>query len=311
MTGDLIDVVTDYAGFGFTAIVGPDTAVLLAMDPGGDFVTELWTLVRKGATWDDVIGVLLRGSIVALPAMGLVHREGEATTVLLRGAMTATVMTRGSAPEVMNGARVTTWTERPFENVTSIEFAGNSVGESSPIAETRLPLASGVVRAAVVRRSWAPDVLAPPTIAGAGTRTPAAVLNAPPPAAADWPATAEPALIVEPHTAIEPPNAVQAPAADMAAPADQPLGDHDHRTQPSDRPRAPRIPAERPSGRVSAVRCAVGHLNPPIAQRCRVCDVVLADDVVPIEIDQPPVGRLRLMPDGPVFPLRGRVLVGR
>ncbi len=303
---------TDYAGFGMTAIVGPDTAILLAMEPNSDFVNELWGLVQRAAIWDDVIGVLLRGSIVALPAMGLVHRDGDATTVLLRGAMNATVTTRGAAPEVMNGARVTTWTERPFEDVTSVEFSGDPVAES----EARLPVSIGVVRAGIVRRFWgsapAPSTVARSTVAGEpapGTQAaPAPAADGAPNATAGgtastatdagWPALAP--LMAEPN------------ADSAAAPAAVELGDHDHRTQPSQRPRPPRPPTDRSAApRISAVTCANGHLNPPIAERCRICDLVIADDQVPVEIDQPPVGQLRVLPGGPAIPLRGRVLVGR
>ncbi len=279
---------TDYAGTGMTAIAGPDTVVLLAMEPVADFVNELWALIGAGASWDDVIGVLLRGSIVALPAMGLVHREEDATTVLLRGAMTATVHTGTGSPEVMSGARVTTWTERPFEGVTSVEFSGGVVADS----EVRLPLAAGVVRAGSIRRSWV-DV---PEPRDAGAAEPSGV------------------------------------AAGAAEPSGTPaqLGDHDHRTRPSERPRTPRPPlnpvadggpdggagagvrpAERAAARASAVRCPNGHLNPPIAERCRVCDQVVADDQVPIEVGQPPVGRLRQVATGSTIALHGRVLVGR
>jgi hypothetical protein len=282
MTSGRPPVTTGYAGFGYTAVAGPDTVVLLAMDPAADFVAELWALVSDGASWDDVIGVLLRGGIVALPAMGLVHRDGESTTVLLRGAMTATVSTSGSAPEVMNGARVTTWTERPFEGVTSVEFAGNPVADS----EGRLPLAAGVVRAAVVRRNWGPTSATPPLPA-----EPEQLPVAPSP-----PVALPPVVVSTPGP----------PAEDPAA-----LGDHDHRTRPSERPRSPRAQPERTANRVSAVRCPDGHLNPPIAERCRICDAILADDQIPVEIEQPPVGHLRMVPNGPVFPLRGRVLVGR
>jgi hypothetical protein len=97
-----------------------------------------------------------------------------------------------------------------------------------------------------------------------------------------------------------------------AAPAAVELGDHDHRTRPSQRPRTPRSATDRSAApRISAVTCANGHLNPPIAERCRICDLVIADNQVPVEIDQPPVGQLRVLPGGPAVPLRGRVLVGR
>jgi len=296
---------TDYAGFGMTAIVGPDTAILLAMEPNSDFVNELWGLVQRAAIWDDVIGVLLRGSIVALPAMGLVHRDGEATTVLLRGAMNATVTTRGAAPEVMNGARVTTWTERPFENVTSVEFSGDPVAES----EARLPVSIGVVRAGTVRRFWG-SAPAPSTVA----RSTAAEQQVPgTPAAPAAPATpAAPSDQAAAWPALAPLMAVPGPDSADAAPAATELGDHDHRTRPSQRPRTPRSATDRSAApRISAVTCANGHLNPPIAERCRICDLVIADNQVPVEIDQPPVGQLRVLPGGPAVPLRGRVLVGR
>jgi hypothetical protein len=192
--------------------------------------------------------------------------------------------------------------------VTSVEFSGDPVADSA----ARLPVSIGVVRAGTVRRFWG-SAPAPSTVARsrAGAEPVAGTPPAPAaPAASDqapdaaaWPALAP--LMAEPM--VEP-----GPDSAAAAPAAVELGDHDHRTRPSERPRPPRPPTDRSATlRISAVACANGHLNPPIAERCRICDQVIADDQVPVEIDQPSVGQLRVLPGGPAIPLRGRVLVGR
>ncbi|GAA2602183.1 FHA domain-containing protein [Dactylosporangium fulvum] len=69
------------------------------------------------------------------------------------------------------------------------------------------------------------------------------------------------------------------------------------------------VPEGRRGATITAVRCPVGHANPPGSVLCRVCRIPVPSQA-PVQVDLPLPGVLRL-PGGETVPLDRRVILGR
>jgi hypothetical protein len=166
------DDITYVPGAGGTAVVGQATVLLLAAGAegvGDHAVTRLWESVRSAADVQDVVDAVLEVGLRNLPSFGLLHRQVNATQVLLRGDVRAVVSCEGAEDEVVTAEGAVTWRERAVAGAAVIEL---TVGDG-PAAPLR-PLLGGVVESARIRvggRSPAPAV-APASAASAAGPAP-------------------------------------------------------------------------------------------------------------------------------------------
>jgi len=121
----------------------------------------------------------------------------------------------------------------------------------------------------------------------------------------DW---MDPADAVPPPPPPPPPPAPPAPSPAVAvidAPPPPPPDEREDMTG-----HTIRRPSEGKSGeQVAAVRCPYGHLNPPFAERCRVCQEPISPQD-PVTVTRPSLGHLRLS-NGLVLTLDRGVVLGR
>jgi hypothetical protein len=136
-----------YAPGALRAIVaGRGVAVL------GEGATDAATLAIRdrlaaGEGFGAVVDALAAGgSLANLPAFVVVVDEGAAWRVSVRGGLSA-VVTTASGIENIDGSAASTWSERSILGVTRLSVA-HGTGEDA--ASARLPIADGVVLAAVV-----------------------------------------------------------------------------------------------------------------------------------------------------------------
>ncbi|MCD6639957.1 MAG: FHA domain-containing protein [Nocardioides sp.] len=152
------------------AVTGDDVVAVLPK-AARSRVAALWELVDAGAGLDEVLDALVGDGISSLGGLALVGRHGGALRVLVRGDVSAVVLT-DDGEVALRAAAGTTWLERIVEDATGFRIAAGAAGEATS------PLPAGLVRVGAV-------VHGPPGTAG--PETPAAAYDTPEPepAAAD------------------------------------------------------------------------------------------------------------------------------
>jgi len=180
-------------------------------------VSALWELVDAGAGFDEVLDALISSGLRQLPGFVLVsERDGE-TTVVLRGAATASFITEGETV-TLEGSAATTWVERVLSGVRGlrIDVPASSAPEAVEAVETvetasDLPIETGLVRIARIERA--------PYAVVEGVPDPPAAIEAEP----EVEPTIEPAL----------------ESAEAAPGAESPLDEDAPPTSPQDQPAPP------------------------------------------------------------------------
>ncbi|MBI3687882.1 MAG: FHA domain-containing protein [Actinobacteria bacterium] len=321
------------------AIVGPNAAVLVADTLPADRLRPLWDVVRDGGPFGAMIDALTGGRLADLPSFGLAVVEPEGIRVVVRPALTVSVISPSGPAATIHSRSATTWVEEVVEHAYEIRLR---TAAPNPASGT-LPLTGGIAYAAEVAWRPASDVRphdAPPPAApavpaahprrtqpeggqqdggqpdarrGAASaaggarvdRTPAPVTGAD----ATGPAYDDPV----PATA---PSPTRVPAGGGPA-GGGPAGGLNGRavTGPPvvatiGRGAVSSRPAAGPDGRVvQAVFCTDGHPNPPAAGRCRRCGGDLPQQS-PVPVAAPALGVLRFSTGEPVT-LDRTVIVGR
>ncbi len=127
-------------------LVMPGALVALPPDAPAELVSSLWERLPARKTLATVIDVLTAqaGSFTALPPFAAAVAEGTDVRIALRGGVSARVSAGDGAHE-LDGAEVTTWSERFVGGATRVEITVEAVD-----GEVRLPVQTGVVQASAV-----------------------------------------------------------------------------------------------------------------------------------------------------------------
>jgi hypothetical protein len=125
--------------------------VVLAADTSPTLVSRIWAQVGAGRGLAAVLEALTGAygtSLSAIPPFAVVLAEGDAVRLAVRGDI-AVDIEMSTESERVSGTGVTTWSERLLSDVTRV-----LVEAAPPTAPADLPIADGVVLAAVVE--WSP-----------------------------------------------------------------------------------------------------------------------------------------------------------
>ena len=140
-----------YSPGGIPVVVTPRGIVVLAADTSPTLVSRIWVQVGAGRGLAAVLEALTGAygtSLSAIPPFAVVLAEGDSVRLAVRGDIAVDIeMTTES--ERVSGTGVTTWSERVLSDVTRV-----LVEAAAPTAPADLPIADGVVLAAVVE--WSP-----------------------------------------------------------------------------------------------------------------------------------------------------------
>ncbi|GGM21776.1 FHA domain-containing protein [Dactylosporangium sucinum] len=334
---------TGYVPGDWLAFAGKSVWALANVAPGDPETEECWKLVQAGATAAEIAGVLSGGSF-GTASFVVVRADMYGARALVRGDAQAEVLdVDGYTVKVRaaDGAG-----RDVFRPVATIRLTGTYEPKPAP---PELPLDRGVVLASslLVRLTGQAQEAEPEPSPDDAAAAPAGSAQAAAGPAAGAPAiprqpTAEAPLVSA--VAADPggSSAFRAGMVPVAGSADVPLttdlrgaaeaagapfaaGSGGSGGSPAvsetrgsavsgwSAPAAP-APAPAPATRkarssISAVRCVVGHLNPPGSVLCRVCRVPVPPQT-PVDVALPLPGHLRL-PSGDTVPLDRAVILGR
>jgi len=132
-------------------VITPRGIVVLAADTSPTLVSRIWAQVGAGRGLAAVLEALTGAygtSLSAIPPFAVVLAEGDAVRLAVRGDI-AVDIEMSTESERVSGTGVTTWSERVLTDVTRV-----LVEAAAPTAPADLPIADGVVLAAVVE--WSP-----------------------------------------------------------------------------------------------------------------------------------------------------------
>ncbi|MGZ3147138.1 FHA domain-containing protein [Lentzea chajnantorensis] len=292
----------EYVPGTWTAVAGERTWLLLSVAPGSDLVRRCWELVRADEPLDEVLAAIVHEGFRAVSGFALVRVTATEQRAVVRGEVQLQAVTGSGAVEEITATGVATWVDRGLDDVALLRVTAGPGG-------TALPLRGGVVLAGelVVTLSDAAAALppqpAPPTEAVEHT-----VVRQEEPV--DLP-------VVRDHVAPPPVPALArtggviqsfdwAPRVAAAPPA-EPVTHTVLRTNATSPGDTRMLHAG--NHRVRARRCPSGHLSSDYAVHCRVCEVLLPDQVA-IVLDRPVLGLLR-MSTGDTIALDRDVVVGR
>jgi len=119
-----------------TLIVGPAVA---ALTTDAELGKRLWPLISRGATGSAVLEEALRNGLVRTPDLMVIEVCESQTRVVARGAHNAHLRAPDGNLHTCNGADVSTWTERVFEDA----LGGTVDAQAGP----GLPIVIGMVLA--------------------------------------------------------------------------------------------------------------------------------------------------------------------
>ncbi|WP_238011032.1 FHA domain-containing protein [Dactylosporangium sp. AC04546] len=292
---------TGYVPGDWLAFAGKSVWALANVAPGDPETEECWKLVQAGATAAEIAGVLSGGSF------------GTASFVVVRADMYgARALVRGDAhAEVLDidgytvSVRAADGAGRDvFRPVATIRLAGPYEPKPAP---AELPVDRGVVLASslLVRLNEEAEPSPEDPAAAPAPATPA-IPRQP---------TAEAPLVPAGASDSSGPSVFRAGVVTASGGANAPLTtDLRGAAEAADPLVAPPVPAAAPAKRrsrstISAVRCVVGHLNPPGSVLCRVCRVPVPPQSA-VEVPLPLPGHLRL-PSGDTVPLDRAIILGR
>ena len=140
-----------YSPGAIPVVVTPRGIVVLAADTSPTLVSRIWAQVGAGRGLAAVLEALTGAygtSLSAIPPFAVVLAEGDAVRLAVRGDI-AVDIEMATESERVSGTGVTTWSERVLTDVTRV-----LVEAADPTAPADLPIADGVVLAAVVE--WSP-----------------------------------------------------------------------------------------------------------------------------------------------------------
>ncbi|MEZ0112323.1 hypothetical protein ABH920_006342 [Catenulispora sp. EB89] len=258
----------------WTAVAGPRSWLLAEASPEDPAVARWWRLIRDAASSDEVLNTL--GTTPA--AYAFVHRDGDTTRAVVRGAAEAVLhLTDGSLVTIASGA------DRRVSG--ALQGFRLSARDQTGSAEASVPLAVGVVPASAL---GTPMPKPETTSVGFYTQI-----------IAELPWTKR--LLGE-HSVEDEPVRVTVPDSPVYEPEDVDAEATRRRTW------SPR--SANGSVTVSAVHCPGEHPNPPEAESCRVCGSPIPDRRVST-VPRPPLGELMLSTDPEPLRLERDVVLGR
>ena len=169
-------------------------------------VAALWTSLRDGAGIAELLTVLLRPGIAAVPPFALVDVQGSTVHAVVRGDVVVEV-TGSEGSRTLSGARMTTWSESVLAGVRGLVVRMPEADDAEDGAT--VPIESGVVRAGRLVLDLTSAAQAAPSTdtAAHGTRV----------ARQDDHAAATPGPVPAPVPILEPDTGPDAPAAPSPA----------------------------------------------------------------------------------------------
>src|SRR5689334_19659638 len=106
-----------YAAGDMTALVGPSALLLVGAAPRDAFVHPLWTLVQADASVAELGAALAAQAARGLTDFALVRRGETGIGVLVRGAVTVTMVDLDNRTQQAVSTGQAEWLEVPFERV--------------------------------------------------------------------------------------------------------------------------------------------------------------------------------------------------
>ncbi|GAA0726378.1 FHA domain-containing protein [Dactylosporangium roseum] len=299
---------TGYVPGEWLAFAGKNVWALANVQPGDPETDECWKLVQAGATAAEIAGVLSGGSF------------GTASFVVVRAdAYGARALVRGDAhAEVLDvdgytvSVRAADGAGRDvFRPAATIRLDGPRPLGTAP---AELPLERGVVLASSLTVRLTEPVEYADEPEPTEQPVPAQRMAAEQPAFTERPAppSAEesPSALTEPTSWVARATPAGSAAARATVARAAVPGASTDRAAPAVSSSGPVAVSEgRHGATIAAVRCPVGHVNPPGSVLCRVCRIPVPRQT-PVQVDLPLPGVLRL-PGGETVPLDRRIILGR
>jgi hypothetical protein len=139
-----------YAPGSWVALAGRDVWLLVNIDPASSVVQEWWSVVRDGASVDDVLGLFAQEGLRTVSSFALVGFDDGSGSLALRGGASIEVFTRDRS-EVFSAATEPTWLRVELDSPVSSVIMRSSDATASAV---RFPLASGVSVASSIEVSF-------------------------------------------------------------------------------------------------------------------------------------------------------------
>ncbi|MBH0008856.1 FHA domain-containing protein [Salinibacterium sp. SWN1162] len=197
----------------WSAVVG-EHQIVFVDSTDNHLLHALWSARSHGV--QAAVELLSARGLAATPSFALVgwtadEADNASASVIVRGPVSVTITAHGGT-ETVNGARVSTWAERHFDDVLECELTVHEVRSSDP-----LPILDGVVRAGsitCIRDGSAPGR----TVQSAPTAAPAPAPTAPAPVLAAAAPPAPPAETVVQLAGVSEATIADKPAVDDFSP---------------------------------------------------------------------------------------------
>ncbi|REH30671.1 FHA domain-containing protein [Kutzneria buriramensis] len=139
----------------WTCLVGPSICLLADWAPDSGVFARCWSLVRDGASVEDVLDAVVRDGLRAVGDFALASFGSRQGQLVVRGKAAIEV----AGAEALHAVDVSTWLERPWDATVTAVLSAPGVSADGP----ELPLVTGVALAGriVVGPVPAPEAAAP------------------------------------------------------------------------------------------------------------------------------------------------------
>lgn len=142
----------------WVCLVGPTICLLADWGPDSGVFARCWTLVRDGATVEDVLDTVVRDGLRAVGDFALASFGTPQGQLVVRGKATIDLIDEAGDTQTIHAVDVSTWLERPWN-----AMAGSAMLSAPAAAEgLDLPLLKGVALAARVVVGVERKTVAPP-----------------------------------------------------------------------------------------------------------------------------------------------------
>jgi len=332
-----------YAPGGHTAVVVWPVCVLLHMPMTNAVVQRLYAALSKNPTPEVALDLLASGGITNMPSFGILAPDGYGVRLIVRGDVVAQLA--GTSERVASKGSLNDTTIEGGSDITLIVGEESSQGATWTVRDG--VVAAGRVDFGSPKPIRQASDGSPSTKGRRGKPSDTAPVPAPPPTLEDAPANPSKSAILGTTEAAPPTMTLDEAISDddddtssdkpfiesfdwsgqphgtaAPAPAPKPRPKPKPEPEPAEptadpppaddrvRDRTIQRPKHATSGEmVPAVRCLLGHLNPPFADYCRVCPAPIPAQET-IEVLRPPLGSLHLA-NGLVLKLDRGAILGR
>jgi hypothetical protein len=143
---DAPNIEAGYSPGSWVAIAGAAAWLLADVESGHPVVTECWELIRRGASGEELLGVIVHEGFRSIGSFAVADFADGGGHLYLRGRATAVLTDPDGGAEQVNADATPTWLTRPLgPGLQALSLATGEPGDSA-----RLPLASGVTMASAI-----------------------------------------------------------------------------------------------------------------------------------------------------------------